>query len=773
MASEKELLSKLIERWQGACRDASGKPEYQVKDGRFLFTVPPSLVNLTEVLTRLSGVPSNAEQQGNTWTWESVADTVFVNKLPRRIHGYELRQPQLWMARMIQRAREMGKHAVIEAATGTGKSYAYLYPAMEMGLRILVSTSNKALQQQLVKKDIPTVLSSYPGKKFCLVQGKSNYACLHKVAKVQLHGQLKTWLEETKTGNTEDIDFSINYDDLDRITADDGCSGYRCNLYSKCFYYQAKAEREEADILICNHALLAIHLDNPEAGILPGEFDLIIVDEAHKLADYIRSAHTSEIKLSTVQHHIDSVKRASLPVIELMQAAETFCTDMEAKARIANPLTVDPGAKYEAGLTLSKLFFDAAHIIFAEGDVPMSDEGRQAKRKATELRKFSARLHAVSNPTPKGYARWIETRNDAVIICAAPWDIAAIMAKYLHPEQPACYSRSFCAGCGDDLGDYVSVLNERGYCGRCIEDCDPLGEAEYMPFAEYAAIVVAVKPKAEAGITPFIFTSATLATPNMDGFCRSLGIRDALHMIAPSPFDYEKNSILFVPNGEAPSPKDDANFGKYVIDEMRRLALAAKGGTFLLFTSYKNMTMVHGAIKTALENAGLTVLIQGKNTKQQIVAEFKQHGNCVLFATKSFWEGIDIQGDNLRQIVIDKLPMPTPHPLLQAAKDAGAGDWYTIDLPLAITDLKQGVGRLIRTNTDKGVMAILDTRIRTMPYGRNSVLPSLPPAPLTHDFWQVSEFLRNMQDDRKLSPLEIFGVEREFVQPIEIDGVIF
>lgn len=145
----------------------------------------------------------------------------------------------------------------------------------------------------------------------------------------------------------------------------------------------------------------------------------------------------------------------------------------------------------------------------------------------------------------------------------------------------------------------------------------------------------------------------------------------------------------------------------------------------------------------------------------------------MLFATKSFWEGVDIQGDNLRTIVIDKLPFPAPHPLTEAIKAAGAGNWHSVDLPLAITDLKQGVGRLIRTANDKGVIAVLDTRIRTAQYGRDNILPSLPPSPLVSNYWQAIDFLKQIEGDRKLSPIEVFGAEREFMQPVEIDGVVF
>lgn len=769
MASEKELLSKLIERWSGACADASGKDEYKFANGQVSFAVPPSLAHLTETLTRLTGVPSNAQQQGNTWTWESVADTIFAKRLVKQ--GYELRKPQLHMARMVQRADEMKQHAVVEAGTGTGKSYAYLYPAMELGLRIVVSTSNKALQAQLVTKDIPNVLRSYPGKKFSLVQGRSNYACKYKATKLQLTGDLATWYNETTTGNTEEVDFPIDYTELSDLTADDGCTGRHCSHRSDCFYYAAKDAREDADILVCNHAILALHLANPDAGILPGEFDMIVVDEAHKLADYIRSTHGSEVKLSTINHYIDDAKRSNVPVISIMKAADLFDAEIQALSAQANPHTLRRDYQSANGQELAKLFNQAAHIIFPEGDVPMNAEARQEWRKANNMRHFANRLLAVSGIQPDGYTRWVEKgKGDALAITLAPWNIAQIMKGILYPPEVSTVSRAFCADCGCDLADTVAVLNKRGYCADCIADNDPMNDAEFMSFAEY--ITIPLDTKAGRALTPFLFCSATLATPKLESFMAQMGIQSALQVVAPSPFDFAKNTVLYVPNGTTPAP-NEKTFTAYLADEMRRLAIGSKGGAFLLFTSYANMKMVLEKIEQDLISAGLSVYVQGKNTKQQIVNAFRSQSNCVLFATKSFWEGVDIQGDNLRTIVIDKLPFPAPHPLTEAIKAAGAGNWHSVDLPLAITDLKQGVGRLIRTANDKGVIAVLDTRIRTAQYGRDNILPSLPPSPLVSNYWQAIDFLKQIEGDRKLSPIEVFGAEREFMQPVEIDGVVF
>jgi len=770
-ANEKEILSKLITRWNAACQDASEADAYQVKDGKFSFTIPATLAAMTDTLVKLSGIPSDAQQAGPSYTWESVADTVFVTRLPRLIADYELRKPQLHMARLIQRAKEMRQHAVIEAGTGTGKSYAYLYPAMELGLKIIVSTSNKALQGQLINKDVPTVLRSYPGKTFALAQGKGNYACVEKAKDVALTGDLAAWYKETTTGNLEDINFYVDHETMNGLRADDGCIGHKCPAYDKCFYYAAKDQRQHADIVVTNHALLAIHLQNPEAHILP-EADMIIVDEAHKFADYIRNYFASEIKLSSIDYHIDTVKRANIDHLPLLQLAGKFTDDVKALSEQANPYTLNSKASFSCGIELALEFRKAAEIIFPSGDIPMTSEARQEWRKAKALRHFADRLTAVSACTADGFVRWIEAKESGIVVMSAPWNVAQIVGNILYPEPLQTFSPALCGHCGGALLDTVAVLNGRGYCADCILEIDPEDNATFMPFGDYIAQATKEDTSPRETGTPFIFCSATLATPKLDGFKKQLGITSCLEMIAASPFDFGSNALLYVPNGETPDPKQK-EWPQWVADDMRRMVIGSKGGAFLLFTSYKVMRETLDKIGSAFATAGLTVLAQGKNTKNQIISEFKINPNCVLFGTKSFWEGIDIQGYNLRLIYIDKLPFAPPHPLTEAIKTNGAGDWFTVDLPLAIHDLKQGAGRLIRTSTDKGVIAIGDTRIRTAQYGRHNILPSLPPAPLVANHYQALEFLNKMQEDRKLSPLEVFGIEREFIQPVEIDGMVF
>jgi len=243
----------------------------------------------------------------------------------------------------------------------------------------------------------------------------------------------------------------------------------------------------------------------------------------------------------------------------------------------------------------------------------------------------------------------------------------------------------------------------------------------------------------------YIFASATLATPALKGFKRECGITHGFELIAQSPFDYANNALLYVPNGGTPPP-NQPDFLQYLVDEVKGLVNASEGGVFLLFTSWANMKHCCDALRHVFA-ARFPVYVQGELPKLEIARRFKADGNAVLFATKSFWEGVDIPGDALRCVIIDKMPFAAPSPLFKAREATSSNPFADIALPEMIIDLKQGVGRLVRRATDKGVIAILDSRIRSKPYGRNIVLKSLPPAKLTHSTAMISEFFADGRKD--------------------------
>ena len=258
---------------------------------------------------------------------------------------------------------------------------------------------------------------------------------------------------------------------------------------------------------------------------------------------------------------------------------------------------------------------------------------------------------------------------------------------------------------------------------------------------------------------PVIFTSATLAAPDMSHFLRESGLPYALQMQVDSPFDYKRNALLYIPNGTTPDPGSDA-YLTYLIDDLRRLVQASRGGAFLLFTSYHTLNEAVQALRYDFESRGWPVLVQGELPKLEIAKRFREQGSSVLFATKSFFEGVSIDGDALRLVVIDKMPFEAPNPLNTAQEAAltrwamangqsqRAAEFYPFNalrVPKMVIELKQGVGRLIRTATDRGVMAILDPRIRVKQYGRQAVLPSMPPARLVASAWDVEQFFEGQR----------------------------
>ena len=316
---------------------------------------------------------------------------------------------------------------------------------------------------------------------------------------------------------------------------------------------------------------------------------------------------------------------------------------------------------------------------------------------------------------------------------------------------------------------------------ECIRKADPYGDAVRVELAQWLQMehkAETATPTPDSMRTPVIFTSATLAAPDFDAFLRDCGLPYALQMQAESPFNYRDNALLYVPNGASPKPNSD-EWQPWMIAEIRRLVACAGGGAFLLFTSYANMQAALDALRGTFERDGLTVLVQGELPKLEIGKRFAADGNAVLFATKSFFEGVSIDGDALRLVVIDKLPFEAPNPLNQAQESAlqdyardvlklrgNQAEWYPFNafrVPRMIIEVKQGVGRLIRTATDSGVMAILDSRTRQTQYGRNLVLPSLPPARLVGDVVEVG----NWYQARRRAAM-VAAVPKVEAQPVRI-----
>jgi ATP-dependent DNA helicase DinG len=762
-----DYKSLMIDLWQSACADTPKRPSARVEGGEFVLTVTGNRSAWASII-QAAGVTSSAVQtiEGDTLTvrWPSLADAIFGEGglIAQRMDRYEVRAPQVHMARLVQRSIEMGVASVIEAGTGTGKSFAYAAICMAMGKKAIISTSNKALQMQLVEKDLPFLQRIYPGKRVAVSVGKSNYACRLKCDHMGEPGAniddagLYNWYCNTATGNTEEIPFAVDYKALKPLVVDDDCAGKHCPLYADCFYYKARAALQNADVIVTNHALLC--LDQVAEGHILPPADVTVVDEAHKLADYMRSARGCELTAPQVQRAINLADGYGEPdrIQDAGDALFTLERSIALQCGRTDDAQISIGHDEEMGgaMTLMQALLNLSEDVWPSDELPSDADEKKRARKADRMRSMANKLAMIAGPTLDGYVRWIEQgRNgDPAKVCAQPFDVSHWIAQLAGVNAaPATMQRpdhTRCTRCHRSLtAPQVAVLDGHPYGPECIKHVDLLGDAETVALTDWLAIEHPAHDDASAPAytgRATVFCSATLAAPDMAHFMRSAGLPSALQMQAASPFNYADNALLYLPTGTAPAP-NRPEWLPWAISEMRSLVLSSKGGAFLLFTSYNAMHRATDELAGTFKARGLTVLIQGEMPKMEIAKRFREDGSAVLFATKSFFEGVSIDGAALRLVVVDKMPFEAPTPLTQAMEadllDKGRAAGLTgktlemypfnaLRVPRMVIELKQALGRLIRTQTDTGVMAVLDSRIRSAQYGRNAVLPSLPPAAL-------------------------------------------
>ena len=765
-----DYTSLMISLWQSACQDTPKRPSARVKDGHFVLTINGNRDNWAAI-TQAAGVPQSATTtiDGDTMTvrWPSVADQIFGadGHIAKLLPNYEVRLPQLYMARLVQRAIEMGQPAVVEAGTGTGKSYAYAAVCMALGKKVIISTSNKALQMQLIEKDLPFLQRIWPGKKVAVSVGKGNYACRLKCGEYgeKISGnELFDWYQRTVTGNTEEIDFAVDYKALRDIAVDDECTGKHCDFYDECFYYRARAALQNADVVVTNHALLC--LDQVAEGHILPPADVVVVDEAHKLPDYMRSARGCEITVSQMQRSValaegyadmDAIGDAldALTTLERSIALATNNTD-------DSQVQIHHDEKLDGAVDLTQHLLNLADDVFPEDELPSDPDEIKLAKRATRMRHMAGKVAMMAGPTKDGYVRWIEQSRsgDPAKLCSQPFDVSRWIAQLAGVNVVPATQRpdwTRCERCHRTLtAERVAILDGKPYGPDCVHYVDAFGDAETVLLADWLALDRTEAPALTYSAKATIFCSATIAAPDMAHFMRTAGLPQALQMQAASPFDYASNALLYLPSATAPAP-NAPGWLAWAIDEMRQLVLASKGGAFLLFTSYNAMNTAVAELARIFAARGLTVLVQGEMPKLELARRFRSDGNAVLFATKSFFEGVSIDGAALRLVIVDKMPFEAPTPLTQAmeadmldkARAAGISG-KTLELypfnhlrvPRMIIELKQALGRLIRTSTDTGVMAVLDSRIRSAQYGRNTVLPSLPPAALCSRMALVQSF---------------------------------
>ncbi|MGE4081755.1 MAG: ATP-dependent DNA helicase [Vicinamibacterales bacterium] len=628
------------------------------------------------------------------------------------------------MAAAVAGVLDDGGVLLAEAGTGTGKTMAYLVPAILSGHRVLVSTGTKNLQEQIFAKDVP-VLREALGIPFTAttMKGRANYLCLHRLEEYRSRQGVKghrlapeeaiflpvieQWKGLTETGDRAEL--SELPEDLPlwhEVSATaETCLGSECPRHSECFVTRMRQRAVESDVVIVNHHLLCADAAVRESAygeVIPS-CPHLVVDEAHQLEDVA----TQYFGVAVSNHRVDDLVRdgeatlrtlgrdrmqqeAARALMRVLDHGRAFFSAMalaragrsgvEDRLRISAEWFAD---HLDTGLELAGAL-DGLEAVFAlaaaapgadDGAAPAARRGEDAASIARRAGALAGELRFLMAAADAGYVYFLEVRQRTVTLRAAPIDVSRIVRDLVAGDRRAT-----------------------------------------------------------------VLTSATLTVDGGFDYVRTrLGLDDAAEIRVPSEFDYASQTLLYLPR-RMPLPRD-ARYAEAVAWETKQLLQCSRGRAFVLFTSYATMRAVVRLLELEID---YPVLVQGTAPRSVLLEEFRRTPHAVLFATSSFWQGVDVQGDQLSAVIIDKLPFASPgDPIVAARIEAlnaeGGSAFEQYQVPLAILALLQGLGRLIRHRTDRGVLAVLDPRLRTMGYGRR-FLDSLPPAPITHAVEDVRRF---------------------------------
>ncbi len=607
-------------------------------------------------------------------------------RLAASLPGYEPRAEQAALAQEVADALERGQHLLAEAGTGIGKSLAYLIPALESGKQVVVATATKALQEQLLTKDVPAA-SAALGRDLdvAVLKGRQNYLCrksLHTLAlplfrtagDAAQYELLADWMATTETGDRAELSFEPRPTLWDEVAVGaDRCAGRRCPFLATCFSEQARARAQEAELVIANHALyfadLAVRARTGEAaGVLP-EHDAVVFDEAHRLEESAAAWFGGRVSLGSLRRLLRDVERACREGARALPARALDAIDRRGGELLAG---LDPGrgrrrlgpADVEAAATPAAALA-AALVQLAEALRGGSEELDQLARRALATVDDLGACLAVEDEDTVSWA-------EQGALAWAPIDVSETLREVLWEREAVC-----------------------------------------------------------------VLLSATLEPRFLRG---RLGLEDAREVSLPSPYDYREQALLYVPRA-FPEPRSPG-YDERLADEAISLCRLSEGRALVLTTSYARLDAL---AERLARRVAYPVLVQGEAPRERLLERFRDEVDSVLVATQTFWQGVDVQGESLSLLVIDKLPFAAPNdPLVEARCERiakGGGDWFAeYAVPAAVLQLRQGFGRLIRGHADRGVVAILDPRLRTRGYGRR-FLEALPPAPLVGDLASVAAFL--------------------------------
>ncbi|RMX15335.1 ATP-dependent DNA helicase [Vandammella animalimorsus] len=655
--------------------------------------------------------------------------------------SYKLREGQLLMARAVAQTLNDGGALVVEAGTGVGKTFAYLIPALLSGERILVSTATKALQDQIFFRDLPFLRKALGiSLQAALLKGRSSYLCPYRLelAESELdadsEGQLRwlarvrRWANTTQSGDMSEMPgFTERSPHLPLVTSTrENCLGSQCPSFAQCYVNKARKQALAADLVVINHHLFFADLQVRESGmaeLLPS-VRAVVIDEAHQFnetgVNFLGEQWSNSQLLDFARETLRTCNKLARGlgdwaqlVFEVDEACKQWmrCVGEASNLRLNWDEGAPEGIAPQAWQSALQAQADALHALH--------QALQTVKDSAPELARLEQRCHAhwqkarlFAGPARLGRVRWMEIGQVTIRMVESPLDIAEDMRAHWR------------------LGTDSQARDAADASPNASPNANADGHA---PQADLAAATPALPAPSHA----WIFTSATLgADASLSHFTQACGLEAARILQVPSPFDFARQSMLYVPS-DMPEPSNAQAHGQAVAELAAQGALALGGRTLVLTTTLKALRLIGDALRAQIgSDSGIEVLVQGDESKQRLMQRFRQpasatqHGR-VLVASATFWEGFDVPGNALQLVVIDKLPFPPPHdPLVQARarryESQGENAFARLFVPEAAIALKQGAGRLIRTETDKGILVLCDPRIVHKGYGRQ-LLANLPP----------------------------------------------